>query len=177
MDRVRALPRTYWTGGVPRPGMPTSAKVLPCSSFSSSGLYITRKLSPVKVLRMVALASSWLGARARAARRTTDGWDISGSSLDLGAQPLHHVVDHAAAQPLEILSRCGRGKVTLDVRPHRRCGGDGGAAQRHGGGGRRGDLRVVCGLPRRGSGWGRRGARVGGEVTWRGERVRDSGPC
>src|SRR5690349_18244312 len=83
--------------------MPTSAKVLPCSSFTSSGLYITEWVSCVKVLMIVALARARVGAAIAAIWPVrTLGSLISATSLVLAHDLAHHIRHHAPAQRLEI---------------------------------------------------------------------------
>src|SRR6266478_3133058 len=101
MVSIRALPRTYCTGGVFRPGMPTSANVLPCSSLNSSGLYMTGKLAPVVVLMIRALVSSLLtGLTATLLPKFNGG--MLPSTLKFGAQLAHQVLNQALAQRLQI---------------------------------------------------------------------------
>src|SRR4051794_33032196 len=117
--------------------MPTSANWLPCSSFSSSGLYITGWPTPVVVSIRIALASSLLIGRltSRLVVRSETGRGevgiaISGSPFGVGAQPLHHVVDQALAQAFEVdgLRRGSLGPIHLGAhrygRRARRCCGD-----------------------------------------------------
>src|SRR5262245_50843070 len=101
MVTARALPRTYCAGGTFRPGMPISAKLLPCSSLSCSGLYITGKLVPVVVLTISALASSLLTG-ADVGRAPNTGRVISGTPLELVAQLPHQVADDPGPQRVDV---------------------------------------------------------------------------
>src|SRR6516225_9401225 len=80
--------------------MPTSAKLLPCSNLSSSGLYMTGKLSAVTVLMISALTSSLLTCLRLAICGGT-----SSSPLELGSQLPGEVGDQVAAQRLDVERR------------------------------------------------------------------------
>src|SRR5262245_12184953 len=128
----------YWVGGASRPGMSISAKALPCSSVSSSGLYITRNASWVVVLTIMALAS-WLPIGRAASGRGGRNGSMSASPLELVAQLAPQVVDQVAPQALQVQRGRRRGGVLVPVRRGRhRAGGRRGRGGRTGGWGRGG---------------------------------------
>src|SRR5689334_23022401 len=93
--------------------MPTSAKLLPCSSLSSSGLNMTATTSPVVTLIRCALAS-WLpgGRPAPGSPRVV----MSGPALEIGPQHLLDLIEQAAAQRIQIHRRAGLGEFTVGAR-------------------------------------------------------------